>query len=121
VESTRNDLGEEIRRLEENLLTAAVRHEPAALERLLATDFVEHGSSGGVFDRDATIRLLAQEKDRAITLENYRLRELAPGVALATYRAGAEGRWSRRASIWIHRDGRWQLAFHQGTAIPPAP
>jgi hypothetical protein len=49
-------------------------------------------------------------------------RELAPGLALVTYRAiraapGALAVQSLRSSIWACRDGRWQMLFHQGTRI----
>jgi hypothetical protein len=119
VEPHMNDLAREIRGLEESLPLPAVRRDPAALERLLAAEFVEHGSSGALFDRAATIKALEREThEREIALEDFHVRRLAAGVVLATYRAAGEGRSSRRCSIWIHRDGRWQLAFHQGTAIP---
>lgn len=36
---------------------------------------------------------------------------LSDEVALVTYR----GAKANRASVWIRRDGQWQMRFHQGT------
>jgi catechol 2,3-dioxygenase-like lactoylglutathione lyase family enzyme len=31
-----------------------------------------------------------------------------------------QGSESLRSSLWVMRDGRWQMLFHQGTTIPGA-
>ena len=75
----------------------------------------------------AFIEALQQEKpDPAlrISLTEFAARRLAPGIFLVTYRttwdAGADepGRSRLRSSIWKLIDGRWQMAFHQGTPSP---
>ena len=92
---------------------------------LLAEDFVEFGSSGQTYDREQMLAALAGEPqtgpppDRRLCDGQVRL--LSPTVALVTYRIvrrepdGSEMQ-SLRCSIWRHADGRWQMAFHQGTA-----
>lgn len=115
-----------LRRLEEDLLRPAVRRSRAALEALLAPDFVEIGRSGRVYDREAIVAALAIEDAGAATavagVEDFTVRVLAPGVALATYRslhADPGGRApvvARRSSIWRRdADGAWRMTFHQGT------
>ena len=63
---------------------------------------------------------LAGETEREIALRDFEVEVLAEGVALATYRAvrrevGAEAIESLRSSVWVEREGRWQMVFHQGT------
>jgi hypothetical protein len=111
-------LRDEIRRLEERLLDPRVRASRDELARLLAPEFVEFGSSGRVFDRDAVIAALAGEPDVAFALSDLHVRELAAGVVLATYRvtAGRDApQSSLRSSLWVRRAKRWQILFHQGT------
>ena len=118
-------LRDTIRVLEEQLLDLRVRGDRAALERLLADEFVEFGASGCVFDREAVITALASESATEFAVHEFRATALAPDLVLATYRATARTpargteRVSLRSSLWVHRSERWQLLFHQGTPIPP--
>ncbi|HEX5435294.1 MAG TPA: DUF4440 domain-containing protein, partial [Candidatus Angelobacter sp.] len=91
-------------------------------------DFMEFGSSGRIFNKAAIIEALKTEVvDGKVAVENFQVRELAPGVALVTYialrSAGDESTVMRalRSSLWRHANGRWQMTFHQGTRIPPQP
>ena len=45
----------------------------------------------------------------------YYVEALAENVALATYSAKTALVVSHRSSLWVFRDNRWQLLFHQGT------
>ncbi|HLJ77836.1 MAG TPA: DUF4440 domain-containing protein [Acidobacteriaceae bacterium] len=110
---------DELRLLEERLLDPEVRRDRAAVASLLASEFVEYGSSGCVFTRDQILELLAAEEPLQIGMADFAARLLAPHVALATWRASRpDGAQSLRSSVWIRRDGRWQMLFHQGTGIP---
>jgi glyoxylase I family protein len=84
---------------------------------LLADDFLEFGRSGRVWTRDTIAPLLGSSPDAnaaALELEAFEVVPLGQGVALVTYRAlGAN-----RSSIWVGRDGRWRMRFHQGTPLP---
>ena len=119
------ELAEEIRRVELQLLDPEVRSSAAVLDRLLADDFLEIGASGRVFDKAQIIAALESGALLEATVEDLRVRFLAPGIALATYRlrsrtAGNEAdRFSLRSSLWIFRSDRWQLRFHQGTLTTP--
>ena len=82
------------------------------LSTLIADDFIEFGRSGRVWTA-ATIRpLLESDRGDPVEIEGFRADVLADGVILATYRAVG----ANRSSIWVHREGRWQIRFHQGTA-----
>jgi hypothetical protein len=112
-------VAEEIRELEMRLLDPAVRRSPERLEDLLADEFVELGSSGRTYDKRGIIASLAQESPVEVSIRDFRVCELGPAVALATYRARAERAgevlFSHRSSIWVRRRGRWRIRFHQGT------
>ena len=96
--SASSDLAAQIRRLAEQLLDPKVRSDRAALERLLAAEFVEFGSSGRVFDRAAVIAALADESGIAIALHEFRATALSPEYCSATERrlAIASSRWFMR-------------------------
>ena len=113
------NITEHIRRLEERLLEPEVRSSPEELALLLADDFLEIGSSGRTFDKKKIIATLKGESVFDYSLHDFQVKQLSSGIALATYRIEtrqeAEPRTSLRSSIWVHRQGRWQLMFHQGT------
>ena len=112
-------LSETLHSLEDRLLQPVVRADRAALESLLAPEFREFGSSGRVFDREAIISLLSAEASspRHLSLRDFACLPLGPDAALVTYRSASHGLVAEalRSSIWAHRDGRWQMLFHQGT------
>lgn len=112
-----------LRRLEEELLTPAVRSSPEKLAGLLADDFIEFGRSGRVYDKRQTIEALVGEaggpEAAERTASHFHANELAEGAVLLTYRstrheAGCTTH-SLRSSVWAWRDERWQMVFHQGT------
>ena len=107
----------ELRALEERLLDPAVRAVPGQVRALLAPEFVEFGASGRVFSRDAILAMLAAEPPRvARQALGFKVRQLAPGVALTTWRVlRDDGIETLRSSVWQQQDGRWQMVFHQGT------
>jgi hypothetical protein len=110
------------------LLSAEGRASPELIDRLLADDFLEIGSSGDTFGKREALDLLAEEArdghsyERAAT--DWSIRALADNVALVTYKVVRRDRTegstaaSIRTSIWTFRDGRWQMVFHQGTRLP---
>lgn len=119
-----------LHRLELRLLNADARASAVELAGLLADEFVEFGSSGSVWDRAQTIAGLVTERGSGPAAgrnaHEVRVRLLAEGVALVTYRVvrrqpndGSEIH-SRRSSVWL-RDGggQWRLLFHQGTLTRP--
>jgi hypothetical protein len=117
-----------LRSLEEHLLNPAIRRDSEAVAALLADDFLEFGGSGRIFDKASILEDLKNEPPRPTSLlTDFKTRELAPGVILATYKAtrrnaaGEPVSQSWRSSIWTHVNDQWQITFHQGTPIPSAP
>ena len=114
------DAAEEIRALEEKLLSGDFRRDREAVAGLLAEDFREFGSSGRVWSKQEILDQLEAEESFEAQIENFEAVEFAAEAVLVTYkvtvrRSGAESA-SLRSSIWIKREGRWRILFHQGTA-----
>jgi hypothetical protein len=118
---TKNFIFDQILALEESLLLPEVRSAPERLVQLLSDDFIEIGSSSQTYDKQQTIDALQRDSGEHISLQDFQVRLLAPGVALATYRAtkssdkGQQARYSLRSSIWKFDEDRWRMVFHQGT------
>jgi hypothetical protein len=101
--------------LEERLLHPDREADRRVLIPMLAEDFKEFCSSGRVYNRQQTIDVLLASEPRAATIHHFNVDQLADNTALATYRATTAVAVSHRSSLWVHRDNRWQLLFHQGT------
>lgn len=112
-------MSEELRELEQRLLLPEVRRNRTAVSALLAEEFREFGSSGRIFDKQQILDLLGSEPEQRMALEDFGAWMLSAEIALVTYRAvrPGSGAASLRSSVWVRRDGRWQLIFHQGTRI----
>ena len=104
--------------LENKLLQPEVRQSPGDIDRLLADEFVEFGSSGRIHRKQGCVGGMAPIR---MSLSHFDAKLLAPGVALTTYRVVKHDeprpnmKHSLRSSIWKLMDGRWQMVFHQGT------
>ena len=81
------------------------------LMSLIADDFIEFGRSGRVWTRDSIREPLEGPPAAPVPIDRFEVAELGDDVALVTYR----GALANRSSVWVRRDGRWQLRFHQGT------
>ncbi len=100
-----------------------MRNTRSSLERLLAPDFREIGSSGRLYGFEEIITALLQEPADGTTrtLTDFEIQPLAANVMLATYRSertapDAPSVRSLRSSIWRRdADGIWRMVFHQGT------
>lgn len=109
---------DELLDLEERLLDPSVRGSPQAMIPLLHPDFVEFGSSGRVYTKDMMVQMMLQQSPGVVRIKNFDVKEITPEVALVTYRTvGAEGRETRRSSVWVRRGPGWQIVFHQGTRV----
>jgi hypothetical protein len=97
---------------------ALASRDPAGVEGglmgLIADDFVEFGRSGRVWTVRSIREVLEGPLAEPVLIENFEIAELADDVVLATYLiAGPPS--VNRSSIWVRRDGRWMIRFHQGT------
>lgn len=101
--------------LEYELLKPEVRKSINRLQELLAKEFIEHGSSGRIYTKEAIIKALITEESFDFHIENFAVQALSPEVMLATYQITIASKTSLRASIWQFKNSRWQMIFHQGT------
>jgi hypothetical protein len=110
-----------LQELELELLSPEVRQSPERLLSLLADEFREFGSSGRIFDRSEIVEALRTERRVQFSIADFRATVLGEAVVLVTYRTVQRDESddselaSLRSSLWVLRDGRWQMVFHQGT------
>lgn len=116
-------LSETLRDLECALHRREVRNSAGRLCELLAEDFVEFGVSGTVWTRAAIIAALREETPAECHVDDFAVRRLGDDTVLVTYRAHRVANAQRpaadslRSSIWRFAGQRWQMIFHQGTAL----
>ncbi|MCB2250868.1 DUF4440 domain-containing protein [Pseudomonas chlororaphis] len=108
--------------LETELHGPSARGNRQRLMQLLDETFCEFGASGRVWSRAQVIAALPDEPPAQRSVSDFRLRLLADGVALVTYRCrtvveGQAPRESLRSSSWRHDGSAWRLVFHQGTPV----
>ena len=109
--------------LEERLAMPGAAESRESLAALLAPEFREFGASGKVYaDVSALLDELVPGARPKRVFEEFQAVRVAANTVLVTYRAkSAPGPgWkppALRSSLWIKRDGRWQLLFHQGTRV----
>jgi glyoxylase I family protein len=93
---------------------------PGGFPSLIDDDFEEFGASGRRWDRAAVLATLTEAPSH-VTIEDFAAMPVGEDVMLVTFRtiarpaADAQPRHARRSSLWVRRDGRWRLRFHQGT------
>lgn len=116
-------LAEDLLELEKKLLDPELRRSPDQLAHLLADDFIEFGSSGHALDKRRILFLLRKQQPSHLLIEEFRVIDIGPAAALVTYRACTESgrttaaQYSLRSSLWMQRNGAWQMVFHQGTLV----
>jgi len=110
-----SQLQDHLYNLEERLFHPDRETDRKALIPLFAEEYKEFCTSGRVFNRQQTIDVLLTSEPRNATIHHFYVEQLGENVALATYRATTDIAISHRSSLWIFRDNRWQLFFHQGT------
>ncbi len=112
-----DDPTDELVALEHALWRAETRFDAAFMEWILADDFGEFGRSGRVYARADTLAVDGDTIDAR--LRDLEVDQIAEDVALVTYvsevRHDQQLDLANRSSLWVRRNGRWQLRFHQGT------
>ncbi len=126
------NVSDHLKHLEETLLTSSVRKDRTQVAALLAEEFREIGSSGRTFSRaeiqaelqaEFQAELQAESPLREVALSDFTCTMLSDTLALVIYRtvrstppAPPSSAW--RSSLWVFREDRWQILFHQGTRVP---
>ena len=104
---------------EQESLSPQCRADASRLDRLLAPDFHEFGSSGGELGYEGTaarVAAVTDPEDEPIHVENMRGWLLADGLVMLKYTSEHHGRRVNRTSLWRRTaSGRWQMFHHQGT------
>lgn len=117
-ESYMNNLKEHLQQLEESLLKPEIRSSQQELQKLLAEQFFEYGSSGKVLYKNEDIGV---EGIGIVNMKiiDFDIHPLSDEIVLATYRVFNvdSKQYSLRSSIWKLINKRWQMVFHQGTKI----
>jgi hypothetical protein len=109
------ELQQHLHSLEERLLHPDREANRASLTKLLAPDFREFCTSGRIFNLHQLTESLLNSAPRNATMSHFYVTQLSPNAALATYHITTASSSSHHSSLWILRDDRWQLIFHQGT------
>ena len=104
-----------VEELERELLGPLVRGDIGRTAVLLHPDFVEIGSSGRVWTRDAMMMALEDDPGERTEIEILGADSIGTGAVLLTYRSYARSGTTLRSSLWVLDSGRWRLRFHQGT------
>lgn len=110
-----SELQDHLYTLEERLLHPDRETNRNNLDTLIASDFKEFCSSGRILNREQTLEALLTSSPHPATIAFFYVTLLAPEVALATYHATTVLGTTNRSSLWVIRDARWQIQFHQGT------
>ena len=104
-----------VEELERELLGPLVRGDIGRTAVLLHPDFLEIGSSGRVWTRDAMMMALEEDPGERTDIEILGADRVGPGAVLLTYRSFARSGTTLRSSLWVLDGDRWRLRFHQGT------
>jgi len=104
-----------VEELERELLGPLVRGDIGRTAVLLHPDFMEFGSSGRVWTRDAMMMALEEDPGERTDIEIMGADRIGTGAVLLTYRSFARSGTTLRSSLWVLDGGRWRLRFHQGT------
>ena len=84
---------------------------------------MEFGASGKRYTRQDVLEILPEQTEFQFEIHDFSLTRISETAVIATYRLkkeiveSGEKSSSLRSSLWQHREGRWQILFHQGTNI----
>jgi hypothetical protein len=108
----------QLKGLEMALLNPITRHNLAALSYVIADEFLGFAGSGHGVNKRTLIEALRVEPAPMVSIEGFRVKLVRSDLALVVYRTTPRFEAHSEAillhtSLWILRDKRWQLAFHE--------
>lgn len=112
-----------IKELELSLLQPEVRSSRETLDRLLADDFFEIGSSGNTYTKlDILERLPNTTESYKYAVTDFTVEISSENIATTTFktvrtRNGKDKVVSERISRWRNTNGNWQIFFHEAKRI----
>lgn len=103
--------------LEKRLLQSEIRKSKEEVAQLIDDDFEEFGKSGRRLRKEDVLKGLSEEEPVTFTMDRSKLVPLSDDVMLITYSLIKDDcqSISLRSSIWICKNGKWKMLFHQGT------
>ncbi|WP_104140451.1 ribonuclease HI family protein [Arthrobacter sp. ZGTC131] len=101
--------------LERELLRPDVRSDIGRTGVLLHPDFVEIGSAGRIWTRDAMMMSLEESPGGPIDLDVLGADRIGSDTILLTYRSYSRSGTALRSSLWVLDGAQWRLRFHQST------
>jgi hypothetical protein len=115
-------LEEKLRELEIEVMTAAGERRAADIRHIIADDFLEIGASGRTYTKAQVLAAIESAPLRKFQIEDFEIVASGDDWAMVSYRAGERTAYasstSLRSTLWVEREGKWQIVFHQGTSIP---
>ena len=118
-----NDITHTIKELELSLLKPEVRSSKEALDKLLADDFVEFGTSGNKYTKTDILERLPNTLEKVeYAVSDFSVEIPSENIAIATFKTerttdGKDRVVSQRSSHWRKTDSGWQMFFHEATPI----
>ncbi len=86
------------------------------VDTILADCFIEHGSSGTIYNKNDVIEAFKHFKiDNEIQIVDFKIDIKSDTLILATFKTIKKDKDAIRSSLWQYIDGKWQMVFHQGT------
>ncbi|MGY4541432.1 ribonuclease HI [Arthrobacter sp. UYNi723] len=101
--------------LERELSGPDIRGDIGRTGVLLHPDFMEIGTSGRVWTRDATMMALEEEPAQHSELEILGADRIGTSAILLTCRSYSRSGTALHSSLWVLDGNRWRLRFRQGT------
>ncbi len=118
-----NDITNTIKELELSLLKPEIRSSKEALDRLLADDFIEFGTSGNKYTKADILERLPNTLEKVeYLMSDFSVEMSSEDVAVVTFKTdrttnGKDRVISQRSSHWRKTDKGWQMFFHEATPI----
>lgn len=113
---------------EKNLFAADQKRDMDTIKSIVADDFVDIARDGSSIGKEALLKEIPTLKLLRYEQSNFHVVALGPYAYSVSYYSdataiGADGKETRSQnglnSVWIRRDGRWQMLMHcRGTASP---
>lgn len=116
------NIKELIYKLEIDLLKPEVRASVQKLNKLIADDFIEYGSSGLVYNKKIILERLPQDNSPTYFLSDFEVVVLSEDKVQTRFKTDRTNldntkTTSLRTSLWRKNNDNWQIFFHQGTPI----
>jgi hypothetical protein len=116
-----NNLKDEIYHLVNLLIHPGEGKGYEVLSELIAEDFREISSSGGVYTKRDILANLKKLSGFKINITDFEVMPLSENSVLATYKLtkSKDNKTSKslRSAIWKNNEGKWQMSFHQATKV----